>query len=494
MPDGTRYWGCTMRRLHTHLASVLGVTVAVAALAVVPVVGAARPVIGGGFGDTVVIKTNGTLWAAGLNASGQLGAGDKADRTAFTRVGSWSDWTGLSCGGYHCLGLRSDGSLWAWGDNRYGQLGMGVGDITNRTMPTRVGVASDWVAVSCATFFSVALKSDGTLWAWGYNADGELGLGDTWQREIPTPVGTDADWVAVSCGSFHMLALKSNGSLWSWGMNGYGELGRGYTSFPETTPQLVGRLTTWGSLGAAHFCSYALRTNGTLWSWGLNDYGQLGLGDTSLRTWPQQVGSDTTWATVSGSTSWALGLKRNGTLWSWGYNAGQLGLDDTVDRHAPTRVGASKSWAGIVTGAHHSLGYRTNGSLWAWGDDGYGAFGLGAGVQRTYVPTKTPIRLDVTKPVARVLKNVSVKRAHPVKLGYLATDELSPTLKIRIVIRTAGGRPVKTLQLGWKPAGRSFTCGFVCYLTKGVYRCSAYATDLAGNQQTRTVAKKLTVY
>ena len=91
MPDGTRYWGCTMRRLHTHLASVLGVTVAVAALAVVPVVGAARPVIGGGFGDTVVIKTNGTLWAAGLNASGQLGVGDKADRTAFTRVGSWSD-------------------------------------------------------------------------------------------------------------------------------------------------------------------------------------------------------------------------------------------------------------------------------------------------------------------------------------------------------------------------------------------------------------------
>ena len=137
--------------------------------------------------------------------------------------------------------MKEDGTLWAWGDNSFGELGLG--DTTERHSPTQVGSAHDWAAVCCLGHHSVALKKDGTLWAWGENSYGQLGLGDTIDRHSPTQVGSSHDWAAIAPGaadSYHTLALKQDGTLWAWGFNQFGQLGLGDTSDRHTPTQVGG--------------------------------------------------------------------------------------------------------------------------------------------------------------------------------------------------------------------------------------------------------------
>ena len=180
------------------------------------------------------------MWATGLNMYGNLGLGDTADRHRLTEIGSAQDWATVSAGLGYGLALKKDGSLWAWGGNNFGQLG--VGDTTARHSPTRVGRAADWTAAYCLGHHSLALKRDGSLWAWGENSFGQLGVGDTADKHSPTQVGTSRDWAAISPGgaaSYHSLALKQDGSLWAWGLNNYGQLGLGDTA-DRHTPTRVG--------------------------------------------------------------------------------------------------------------------------------------------------------------------------------------------------------------------------------------------------------------
>ncbi len=178
------------------------------------------------------------LRAWGNNNSGQLGigVGDTTDRHITTRVGSYSDWTGISAGGKHSLGIRSNGSLLAWGYNNSGQLGIGVGDTTNRHIPTQVGSYSDWISISAGLYYSLGIRSNGSLSAWGVNHSGQLGIGvgDTTERHIPTRVGSYSDWISISAGGAHSLGIRSNGSLWAWGYNADGELGLGDTTNRHT--------------------------------------------------------------------------------------------------------------------------------------------------------------------------------------------------------------------------------------------------------------------
>ena len=164
--------------------------------------------------------------------------------------------------------------LWTWGGNGFGALGLN--NTTNQSSPVQVGTLTNWRSVPAGNGYSAAVKSDGTLWSWGYNAAGPLGLGNTTSRSSPVQVGTLATWRLVSTGSRgdpHTAAIRTNGTLWIWGYNAYGQLGLGDAS-NRSSPVQIGTLTNWKSVGCGFDHTAAIKTDGTLWSWGYNGSGQ----------------------------------------------------------------------------------------------------------------------------------------------------------------------------------------------------------------------------
>jgi alpha-tubulin suppressor-like RCC1 family protein/uncharacterized protein YjdB len=348
-----------------------------------------RTVAAGNF-HSLSIKEDGGLWAWGYNLDGQLGLGDGSygtDRYVPTRVGADTDWVSVSAGGYpnfgaHTMALKVDGSLWAWGEGPFGALGLG--NTTRRYVPTRVGADSDWATVAAGSTHSLAVKADGGLWAWGHNSQGQLGLGDTTNRNVPTRIGTANDWAVVSAGnslSGSSLAIKTDGSLWAWGYNLYGQLGLGDTS-RRILPTRVGADNDWVAVAVGGNHSLALKADGGLWAWGNNNTGQLGLGFNYNAPYiPTRVGTDSDWVYVSAGNEHTLAVKADGCLWAWGRGYyGQLGLGNTTNRNVPTRVGTDSDWVSVTTGgqssyAIHTLALKANGGLWAWGSNDYGQLG-----------------------------------------------------------------------------------------------------------------------
>jgi len=293
-------------------------------------------------------------------------------------------WSSVAAGYLFTLGIRTDGSLWAWGNNTYGKLGLG--DTTERHAPTRVGAWSDWLAVSDRGWHSIGIRADGSLWAWGRNDFGQLGLGDTTERHVPTRVGAWSDWLAVSAGDSHSLGIRADGSLWAWGNNNNGKLGLGDTTDRHVATR-VGTWNDWVSVVACANYSLGIRADGSLWAWGFNDVSQLGLGDTTERHVPTQVGTGSDWLAVTSDYHHSLGIRAGGSLWAWGENGyGQLGLGYRTPKDTPTRVGTGNNWASVAAGAWHSLGIRADGSLWAWGGN-LGNLGLGNTTERD-IPTR----------------------------------------------------------------------------------------------------------
>jgi alpha-tubulin suppressor-like RCC1 family protein len=306
--------------------------------------------VSGGRSHTLALKADGSLWGWGYNFYYQQFGGPPADRYTPTHIGTeYNDWVAVAAGGDHSLGLRTDGSLWSSGANSAGQCGLGY--FSEKVVgPARVGLDNDWVAVAAGTGHSLAIKADGSLWAWGQDDAGQLGLGaDTSNRSTPTRVGLDNDWVAVSGGFNHSLGVKTDGSLWGWGNNQNGQLGVGDPLTARLVPTQATTITGLKTVAACARFSLGVRSDGSLWAWGANVYGQLGLGDTTMRTIPTRVGTATNCQEVAGGTFYSLGLWRNGSVWAWGWNNhGQLGQGDTTNRSTPVRVpgfyGIAASW------------------------------------------------------------------------------------------------------------------------------------------------------
>ena len=323
---------------------------------------------GPGGGHSLAIKNDGSLWAWGYNYAGQLGLGDRTNRSSPVQVGALTDWSKIDGGDACTLAIKTDGTLWSWGRNSYGQLGLG--DITHRSSPVQVGALTDWSKISSSkgstlTNFSLAIKTDGTLWSWGLNTNGQLGLGNITHRSSPVQVGSLTNWSEIAAGVNFSLATKTDGTLWSWGDNGQGRLGLGNTT-DRSSPVQVGALTDWSQVAAGGSTttgySLSIKTDGTLWSWGDNGIGQLGLGDITDRSSPVQVGLLTDWSKIAASGDsifdFSLAIKTDGTLWSWGERSdGALGLDDMTHRSSPVQVGALTDWSQIAAGSH-SLGIR----------------------------------------------------------------------------------------------------------------------------------------
>jgi len=293
-------------------------------------------------------------------------------------------WSFVSNGAGHTLAIKTDGTLWAWGNNNYGQLG--AGGVANQHTPVKVGTDNDWVSVSTNYTVTMARKANGTLWIWGNNDFGQLGLGINYSSTYPLQLPGN-DWQAFSAGSDYCLAVKTNGTLWAWGNNNFGQLGDGSTTNSDV-PIQIGTDNNWSVPFAAFENQAALKTDGTLWVWGTNSYGQLGLGNTTQYFTPQQVGTDNDWSKLCNADSYMLALKSNGTLWGWGLNwAGQLGNGTTTSNNTRLQSGTATNWTAIAGGSSSSVGLQADGTVWAWGSNTSGQAG-----NNTFIDYPSPVQ------------------------------------------------------------------------------------------------------
>jgi alpha-tubulin suppressor-like RCC1 family protein len=342
-----------------------------------------------GYVHTVALKSDGTVWAWGAGGDGQLGDSTMNDSHVPVQVSGLSGVVAIAAGWSHSVALKSDGTVWAWGNNEYGQLGDGT--TTRRLTPVQVSGLNDVVAIAAGgEHHTVALKSDGTVWAWGDNWHGQVGDG-TYNNHRSTPVQVSglSDVVAIATGGRHTIALKSDGTIWAWGDNYYGQLGDGTYNNDRYTPVQVSGLSGVIAIDGGGLHTVALKSDGTVWAWGNNWYGQLGDGSTTDKHTPIQVSGLSGAVAIAAGAAHTVAVKSDGTVWAWGSNdQGQLGDGTTTERHTPVQVSGLGGVAAVSAGdAYHTVAVKSDGTVWVWGWNYYGQLGDGTATDR-YTPVE----------------------------------------------------------------------------------------------------------
>ncbi|HZH13537.1 MAG TPA: hypothetical protein VE057_04155 [Archangium sp.] len=348
----------------------------------------ARTVLDSSAYDSVLLRADGTVWAWG-SPYFYLQEPVPAPMAGLTDV------VAISSGGEHALALRADGSVWAWGPNWYGEVGDGTYEW--RLTPVPVLDLTDVVAIAAGNKFSLALRADGTVWAWGLNWSGQLGSGSpsSWDdlnpKNRPVQVRGLVDVVAISAGEMHSLALRADGTVWAWGNNWFRQLGGATEHENSFSPlQVPGLSPDVKHIDAGRTYNLVVRADGTVWSWGHNWSGQLGDGTTANRPTPMQVPGLPEVAAVAGGDGHALALAKDGTVWAWGGNHfGALGDGTRIHRLTPAPVPQLDKVVAIAAGHYHSLAVRKDGTVWGWGYNLFGSVGTGTASSE---PRLTPTR------------------------------------------------------------------------------------------------------
>ena len=308
----------------------------------------------------------------------------------------------LASGTYHILALKDDGTVWAWGGNQYGAVGNG--NTADRRTAYRIPGLNDIVSISAGGYHSLALKSDGTVWAWGWNYHGQLGDGTTVNRLTPIQVPGLTDVAAIAGGSHHTVVLKNDGTVWECGVI---DIDGTCSSVPVRKTELSGIVAA----AAGNSFSLAVKSDGTVWAWGGNHYGQLGDGTTDDRNTPVQVSGLNGTAQVDASFfGHSMALKHDGSVWSWGNNSsGQLGDASEENRLLPVRVHNLAGVDTIGSGFWHSLAVKSDGTAWAWGSNGHGQIGQGTTSSSCYTPRQVLNITNATLSAGGYLHSAAMK-------------------------------------------------------------------------------------
>jgi alpha-tubulin suppressor-like RCC1 family protein len=330
-----------------------------------------------------------SLYGIGNNGQGSLGQNDRSARSSPAQIpGTW-----ISAGaGFVGSGIKNDNTLWSWGYANFG--GPGLNDVIPRSSP--VQVPGTWkVIVQPNDYYGgiTAFKTDGTLWAWGRGEHGKLGQNDIIPRSSPVQIpGTQ--WSSengqFAGGGVSLAGMKTDGSLWAWGYANSGRTGLNSIIDRSSPVQIPG---TWSSVSASYYATAAKKSDGTLWVWGYNEFGSLGLNDRIQRSSPIQL-PGAYWNEISSGTYYNfLATKTDGTLWAWGYNGSgsALGLNDAIARSSPTQLPGTQWTKPMRYAGYNASCQKTDGTLWVWGNNGNGTLGQNDGTYRS-----SPIQLPGT--------------------------------------------------------------------------------------------------
>ena len=348
--------------------------------------------VGGVDTDDIFIRRElfqeGGLWLWGrAQISGNLGDNTNLNRSSPVQtVSRGSNWFKVSMSRdgtgspISTAAIKTDGTLWTWGSNDNGELGDNT--IIARSSPVQViGNATNWRQLSVGKSFIASIKTDGSLWVWGRNNYGQLGTNDTLHRSSPVQTilgGTN--WKQVSNGQWTCAAIKTDGTLWTWGRNFYGQLGLNDILHRSTPIQILGGGTNWRQLDVGVDKMAAIKTDGTLWVWGRNYGGSLGDSSIINRSSPVQL-AGTNWKQASAGNFCAAAVKTDGTLWTWGLNFfGSLGNNGTTagNRSSPAQIfGGGTNWKQVIMPSQFGMAIKTDGTLWGWGANDRGELATG---------------------------------------------------------------------------------------------------------------------
>lgn len=359
----------------------------------------------------------GTLLAWGGNDAGQLGNGSTTASASPAAVSSLGNVVGVAAGPSYSLALRADGTVWAWGRGPLGQWGQRSSYITTSTTPVQVGDLSNVIAVAAGGNHGLALKVDGTVWAWGTDFQGQLGDGTTTGQGQGTPVQVEGilGVVAIAAGYDYSLALTNDGTVWAWGNDSSGQLGSLGLTRPcgddqDGTPRLCsGSAIPTAVLGVSHAVAIAagtrhaltLASDGTVWAWGDDSSGQLGTGTISSASAVVQVVDPGDAPeplrhimAVAAGGAHSLALSADGTVWAWGSgDHGQLGSGSTADSATPVQVSGLSKVVAIAAGTTHSVAATADGTAWAWGGNDAGQLGTSSPSTSSCSCSATPVQV-----------------------------------------------------------------------------------------------------
>jgi alpha-tubulin suppressor-like RCC1 family protein len=330
---------------------------------------------------------DGNLFTWGSGGSGRLGNNDITNRsTPVTTFSGGNNWKQVSGGYTHTAAIKTDGTLWIWGGANYGQLGNA--STTDRSTPvTTFAGGTNWKQVSSGSAHIAAIKTDGTLWTWGRGTTGRLGNNSI--TNVSTPVTTFAggtNWKQVICGSNHTAAIKTDGTLWTWGRGSEGQLGNASITDTSTPVTTFNGGTNWKQVGGGNFHTAAIKTDGTLWTWGGANYGHLGNAQLTNRSTPVTTfAGGNNWKQVSCGNFHTAAIKTDGTLWTWGRGTnGRIGDNTVIGKSTPvTTFAGGTNWKEVRGGNAHTSAIKTDGTLWTWGTGTSGQLGNAAITDRS---------------------------------------------------------------------------------------------------------------
>jgi alpha-tubulin suppressor-like RCC1 family protein len=322
-----------------------------------------------------------SLWLWGSNVDGELGNNTIVNTSSpIQTISGGTNWFQISSGSDHSVGIKSDGTLWLWGSGGAGRLGDNT--VLSKSSPIQtISAGTNWRKVSAGSRNTGGIKTDGTLWMWGQGGFGQIGNGAT-SRSSPVQTisgGTNWKQISLSLSDDYTSAIKTDGTLWLWGVNSNGQLGDNYIQNPTANSpiQTVSGGSNWKQV-SINGASAAIKTDGTLWLWGNGNNGRLGNNEVIARSSPvQTVSGGTNWKQVSMGQAHAAAIKTDGTLWVWGCNAsGELGNNEVIARSSPVQtVSGGTNWKQVSMGQGYAAAIKTDGTLWLWGNGTNGKLG-----------------------------------------------------------------------------------------------------------------------